>query len=181
MKNEIIPTDVWVDGGVILKNPSPHGGTWCYVSWLCRSVLGVAFSQRLHVDSGYYIDGRNPVTNNQTELYAALKALEYLPPDWAGTIHTDSKITMFRLTRPNAGMKGIPKDIVDRLNAAKVRVGNNFTVRLLAGHPTKKQLKEGIGRHGLPVHAENVFCDRRCQELSKKFQKEHGLALVNRA
>jgi ribonuclease HI len=161
---------VYCDGGVIGRNPSPHGGTWAY----CRiDQAGV----RVDHASGYVfpvIPG-NTVSNNVSELYAAVRALESLPDGWTGTLYTDSHVTECRVNRPRkASMKGVPCGLVEDLENVVDRLGT-ITVVLLGGHPTKAELYAGMRKDGMLVSSHNVFCDHLCSKLALEF-KEKGVA-----
>ena len=155
---------VFADGGVILKNPSVHGGTFAFV-------LVDENGQEISHASGTVTPsdiGLPTVSNNYSELLACVNAMLYVPQEWDGTIYTDSFVTMCRLTAKNPGMKGIPKDLRVRTWEARLRLGA-FKVTLLDGHPTKDQLFSGIGKRGNPVSRWNDFCDRLCKEQARKF------------
>lgn len=107
------------------------------------------------------------ITNNLTELLAALYALESVPDNWNGTIFTDSRITLFRVTN---GVKfaGIPQGMIDR--AMKLRRNRKYKCSLVGGHPTREELKKGFKRkNGLPVSQFNVFVDGQCKKAIKDF------------
>lgn len=148
---------VYCDGGVILTNPSPHGGTWAWV---------MLDGDEHHCGSGVVLasDIGQSVTNNFTEAYAAVQVLKGLPDDFAGTLFTDSRVTMCRLVNPRAKMKGLTKQLVSDL---RKQVGRHprLRVELVAGHPTRDELFRGIGSRW------NVLCDRMCGAESLKYQR----------
>jgi ribonuclease HI len=153
---------VYADGGVIGKNPSPIGGTWAYI---------LVDSDRLKVDSGSGVVrpadvGLPAIENNLTELLACLQAMERLPDGWAGVIHTDSQVTVFRLRGKNPKLNGIPEAMRERLRLARGRLGT-YSMVLLDGHPTRAHLKAGVGKRGKPVSLWNVECDRECSRLAR--------------
>lgn len=153
----------YVDGGVVLKNPSPFAGTWAIV------LLGQN-EQVLYRNQGSVTPeemGLPTISNNLTELLAAVEALEALPDKWDGVLFTDSQVTQRRLVNPRAKMNGIPSGLQHRLAVARYRLGR-FNVGLLAGHPTRKQLSDGRGRRGLPVSRWNVECDRACTQIARE-------------
>src|SRR4051794_26111965 len=89
------------DGGVILKNPSTIGGTW---AWCGVSPNG----EHIREAGGYLLPntatcpgwprvGSKTVTNNESEFYAALRALESMPAGWSGILVCDSKVTLDRM------------------------------------------------------------------------------------
>lgn len=156
-------THIYCDGGCISKNPSPHGGTWAYVLLQNETVL--------KEDSGIILptDVRLPtVSNNISELIAALNALNQMSDGWAGTIHTDSMITMFRVSRKNAALNGVPPCVREYRKQVLQRMGR-FDVVLLNGHPTAQHLRENKGHGGLPVSKWNVLCDEMCGEEAYNF------------
>lgn len=147
---------VYVDGGVVRQNPSPIGGTWA-------CVLVDVNGRELDRASGFVSRESlgMDVTNNFTELLAAVEGLERLPDGWSGTLHTDSNVTRCRIIGRNPGMNGIPQALRDRLAACKKRLGF-IRVVLLDGHPTRDQLFRGSGKRGNPVSKWNVLCDELC-------------------
>ncbi len=147
---------VYSDGGCIRANPSPIGGTWACV--------GVD-ADDLHVfeHSGVVRPtdlGGHPVTNNQMEFYALLVALESLPPRWSGRVCSDSQVTLGRFFGGQK-MTGIPLRWVTRASTAIGRAGTLEPMQL-SGHPTREQLRRGIGKRGTPVSIHNVWADRQC-------------------
>jgi ribonuclease HI len=156
-------TNAYCDGGLIGKNPSPIGGTWAF----CL----VERDQRTLSMSGLLLptDIGQPVTNNVTELYAAVRALAHLPDGWNGTVYTDSLITLRRLLHPRrAAMNGVPSPLVDELCEHSGRMGT-YQVVLLRGHPTKKELKVGFADRGGPVSVHNVHCDALCSQEAERY------------
>ncbi|HEX5270465.1 MAG TPA: RNase H family protein [Gemmataceae bacterium] len=161
--------EVYTDGGCIGPNPSTSGGTW---AWCTVGEDGA----RVRHDSGVITPeeiGLPVVTNNVAELAAAVNAMEWLPYEWAGTICTDSRCTMLRLSKALAGSKqaklnGVPAKLVGRLAAAKARLGACRVV-LLGGHPTRLDLARGRTCAGAPVSHHNAFVDRLCREQARRF------------
>jgi ribonuclease HI len=156
---------LYCDGGVIGRNPSPLGGTWVWCLVLDGEIIEC---------NGGVIANRPVTTNNFTELYAALKALQALHP-FDGTLWTDSRITLGRLTTGKS-FEGIPNYL--RQAALEFRRNREWDVKLLAGHPTKQDLKKGYrikrsGRHH-PVSEWNVWCDNECKRLAKDFMEKHN-------
>ena len=102
---------IYCDGGVISKNPSPLGGTWC---WVLVSYENDPEGERVDFDCGLILPsdvGLEKITNNLTELYAAHQALVYMPKGFTGLFYTDSKVTWHRITS-SYSFNGIP----DRLS-----------------------------------------------------------------
>jgi len=164
---------VYADGGVCLKNPSPIGGSWAW--------LQVAHDEVLREASGHVTPGQagfpgGTVSNNFTELLAAVLALEALPDGWCGTLYTDSQVTLYRLTGSRK-FGGIPEPLRRRCQAQLARVGF-VRVVLLGGHPSRKDLAAGYRRDGLPVSKFNVradeLCGLRARELAASLQPAGG-------
>lgn len=150
--------EVYCDGGVIGRNPSTIGGTWAYVvphtDGTCTVESGVVTPQEA---------GLPVITNNYTELFAVVKAMENLPEGWDGTIFTDSNVTVSRIVRRRKPPKfeGIPADLQLRLAEARKRIV--YDVVLIAGHPTKEELRLGKNHKGTPVSKWNVIADEACE------------------
>ena len=154
--------DVYCDGGVIGRNPSAYGGTW---AWTLVNSAG----KRLECDSGVVEPktwGLQKITNNFTELYAALQALQAMPKGWQGFLWTDSRITYYRLTSSNK-FNGIPEDLQQL--CIKLRMIRTWTIMHLGGHPTRSDLEVGYDERGLPVSIYNVWCDKECKRQAKLF------------
>ncbi len=154
-------THLYVDGGVCGPNPSKKGGTYaavavgadCLELWRTSGVL-------MPADIGL-----PAVTNNVTELYAAIVGLEALPAGWEGTVLTDSQVTRLRLY--GGRLRGVPECHQARLRALLGRLGR-FRVKLLGGHPTRKELAAGCkAKSGRPVSPFNVLADRLCREAGR--------------
>ncbi len=161
-------TNLYADGGVIRSNPSPYGGTF---AWL----LVDENDKRISCDSGV-IEPKNvgmlKITNNLSELWAAISALEAMPPNWAGTIWSDSKITCYRLTTSDK-FNGIPRDL--KYKCLRLRRWAKWKVRHLGGHPTKRELLAGVDGRGLVVSKYNCWCDLRCGEEALRFLRRLGI------
>ncbi len=155
---------VYTDGGIIQANPSRHGGTWAYVVLdASEAVLCEASGVVTPADVGL-----PAVTNNLTELFAAVRALQVLPDGWAGTLYTDSQVTMFRLVNPGAAFNGIPDGLRREVREQRRRLGA-FRVVRLDGHPTQAQLASGVGKRGGTCSRWNVHVDKRCNEQAAAF------------
>lgn len=158
---ELIPNFIYCDGGVVGPNPSKVGGTWCWC-W-------VEYGKILKYASGIVTPedlGMDYITNNITELYAALRGLESVPHDWGGVLFSDSKCTLLRITTCRK-WRGVPGWLRDRVR--KRREGRKYATGLLCGHPTRAELASGFGRRGYPVSKFNVFCDKECNRLKRVF------------
>lgn len=154
---------IYPDGGVIDRNPSPFGGPWAYVlvgvdpATGDDVVLAEASGMVLLEDLG----GLPYVSNNLTEYLAILMALEAAPDGWSGLIRGDSLIalTTFASDKPR---DWLPPDYQRRMAAAKERLGPIAT-ELLGGHPTKKQMEQGLPtKRGLPWSVWNIRADDLC-------------------
>ena len=146
-------TTLTTDGGVVGKNPSDFGGTWAFVATDKDDNL-------VFYRSGFYQAVGQPTTNNHTEMFAAIMALESMPEGWSGTLVSDSQITLGRLFEGWRN-KNLPNDLVTRAQKALKRLG---TVKgnHVDGHPTKAHLEAGIGKRGNPVSKWNVVADQLC-------------------
>ena len=161
---------LYCDGGVIGKNPSSYGGTWAF-RWVTD---GLVVKQHGGIITPA-IAFMPAITNNLTEMLALVRGLEALPPTWAGTIYSDSQITLGRAFQ---GWKW--KNIPPWLHQAYQRArGNLIHWRhikwvLLQGHPTKAELSAGVGSRGYPVSEHNVWCDQECGRRASEFMKAFG-------
>jgi ribonuclease HI len=158
-------TGLFTDGGLYGdRNPSPVGGPWAFVY--------VDDDEIITYDCGFVspLDYDTPVTNNITELEAAVRGLErYLherghkqPVD----LYTDSMTTISRLRRPlRPKMKNVP----DRLRQRLISITEVIKVRtiLVAGHPTIEELRAGQTAKGTPVSYWNQYCDDLCNEVKR--------------
>ena len=161
-----MPLRAYADGGCIGINPSPDGGTWAF------RLIGfgeVILAER----SGIVLPaeaGLPTISNNYTELLACLRALQSLPDGWEGVLHTDSQVTLLRLTRDRPSFNGIPEEMVEETWRQRKRMGK-LTLVLLDGHPTRAHLLAGVGKRGYPVSEHNVACDKACTRQSVEFLK----------
>ena len=122
--------DLYVDGGVIQSNPSRLGGAWAW----CL----VDRDRIVRRDSGIIEPGDMGValvTNNQTELLAAVRGLEAMSSDWAGTLYTDSKVTLARL-QGGERFNGVPNWL--RIRTLELRRKRRWVVALVAGRRTQQ-------------------------------------------
>jgi len=152
---------LYTDGGVIGKNPSAIGGTWAWC------LVSPANQSRVNENCGTVLAGYlglPTISNNVTELLAAVLGLEWLPGNMNVHLFTDSNVTLLRLTT-GKGWKGVPEVLKARALAVRPRVAS---ATLLGGHPNKKELATGVRKDGFPVSIHNVYCDKLCNELAKK-------------
>jgi len=158
---------LYCDGGVIGRNPSEAGGTW---AWCAVDGQG----QRV-IERGGFVPspaGR-AITNNHTEQIAIVLALEAMPECWTGMVCSDSQIALGRVFR-GWKTKNLPANIVRRAEAAVARLGH-IRPTLLQGHPTRADLKAGVGKkRGYPVSVHNVWCDAECNRQKLLFEQREG-------
>src|SRR5574338_1198510 len=83
---------LYVDGGVIGKNPSTQGGTWAARlmrdAFVVCEIKGVVTPKEAKLKE---------ITNNLTEMLALIRGLQLLPTAWTGTIFSDSMVTLGRV------------------------------------------------------------------------------------
>ncbi len=148
-------TDLYCDGGLVGSNPSKIGGAWacCFVD------ITISGSELIQSVSGYVSmeQAGQLVTNNYTELLAAIEGMERLPEGWEGRIWTDSDVTLRRLRKKTPKFTGIPPVMQERFLLSRAPLGD-FRVFHVMGHPTAHDLKMGRGSKW------NVLCDQLCTE-----------------
>lgn len=168
--------EVFADGGVIKKNPSPYGGTWAF-----RFVQGGSV---LLEDWGAFRAENefSKVTNNVTELVAIVKALGSIPSEVRfAKVFSDSANALGRVFQ-NWSKKNVPFWLLADLRRERLRLRHfrAFAPVQLDGHPTRAQLAAGVGKRGNRVSEHNVWCDRACtlagKELFARLQEEEGTA-----
>ena len=170
---------LFTDGGLIGSNPSPKGGTWawCGVSKdgeHVREVSGYLLTKGAPEGAGNPRVRSDVVANNDSEWYAAMRALEAMPEGWSGILASDSSVTLSRLQKIRDGefLRTFRMDWWGRANRAFGRLGKVQFVQL-AGHPTKKQLEDGykLTEDGqrVKVSRHQVWCDSACSELAKTY------------
>lgn len=165
---------LYVDGGVVLKNPSPIGGTYAYRLLKDGEVVS---------EGGFFISCKDArveaMTNNITEMMALVKGLENLPDDWTGTILSDSTITLGRAFSGHK-WKNVPAWLCHRFVVQRYRLvnWNIINKELLSGHPTRKQLATGIGKNGLPVSEHNVWCDQAARLAGERFMESTNVPIA---
>ena len=157
--------ELYCDGGVIGHNPSDEGGTYAWV--LVRDGKIVRQASGIILPS----DGYNGViSNNVSELVAAVVAIEAMPIGWTGTLYSDSQVTLGRLFLAWP-LRNVPRYLVTRLWAIQ-RTERLAGVQhvLLQGHPTKADLAAGIGKkRNLPVSKWNAWADRECAHQASEY------------
>jgi hypothetical protein len=168
---------------------------WCHVDAagnILRTGCGLMVPEHLAVHARMFVNGRPPdrampslislapvatveevgevnwsprwVTNNMTEFMGLLTALEALPRGWSGMACSDSEITIGRFFL-GWHLRNIEKAWADRCRQIVSILGTVTPVRL-DGHPTLKELSDGIGHRGHLVSRHNVWCDRECTALA---------------
>lgn len=167
---------LYVDGGVVLKNPSPIGGTYAYR--LLKDGLVVS-------EGGFFIPSSDlgpgaTISNNVTEMLALIKGLQALPKDWNGTVFSDSMVTLGRAFM-GWKLKGVPLWLRGSFEDVTKGLINweKFGHTLLSGHPTKAHLACGVGKHGLPVSEHNVWCDIAAREAGEKYLKSTNVPIAS--
>jgi ribonuclease HI len=176
-------TAIYCDGGCVRKNPSEIGGTWAWVAVeevlpdfalqgmleeVSQVELGGVDSKAKYVksDSGFVPNSVYGVeiTNNIMEYEAVVRGLESMDDGWSGVVYSDSLITLQRIfgTWRN---KNLPKMLIERKDKVMKRLGK-VTCKHVDGHPTKKQLAEGLGKRGNIVSKWNIMADELCQKQS---------------
>jgi hypothetical protein len=177
---------LYADGGLALANPSIIGGAfaWCGVGTLdARPRIKGSLPGGLDHDSPRLIAGSNYmvkpakmdcVTNNQVELWAVIRALESMPPNWSGRVCTDSQCTIGRVFH-NQACRNVPEGMIARLRLVQAHVNlKKCEYVLLAGHPAKDDLEAGFHKKkGLPVSVHQDYCDRQCdREIERMITDE---------
>jgi ribonuclease HI len=159
--NEI--KNLYCDGGVVYDGSaggSSIGGTWAFVATDENDEL-------VYYDSGFIKLDDRLTTNNHTEFYAAIMALEAMDAGWSGMFSSDSKITLGRLFEGD-NTKNLPNEWIIRARKALDRLGV-VTPRHLDGHPSKEHLRTGIGKKGNPVSEWQKKCDKLCGEAKAPY------------
>lgn len=170
----------YVDGGILGRNPSTEGGTWCAIFVSADDRTELFRASGVVRPKGYYGHVRPEcdrelnvpsVENNLTELIAAVQALERLPDTWKGVLFSDSQNTIRRLTAKHPKFGGVPPELYARVSAQRKRFPALKCV-LLDGHPNAEQLLAGIGKRGYPVSRWNHLADQECCRLAGKPARE---------
>ncbi len=155
---------LYTDGGVIGQNPSLIGGTW---AWCLVDASGEMRRHAVGWLTPAELDAE-AVTNNHTELLALVLGLEALDADFAGTVYSDSWVSLQRVFLA-AKLNNVPLWLIERLQTIqKSGVLKSMQYVLLDGHPTQAQLAAGIGKRGNPVSEHNVWCDAQCSAIARE-------------
>lgn len=159
------PDYLYTDGGVIGPNPSVHGLSWCFLHVTSGQVTckrsGILTPMDLGIDR---------VSCNDAETIAVVRALESVPPDWSGTLFTDSMVARQRLLNGKVAGR-LPDHLRGRVQSLQ---GRQLRIELVAGHPTTEELRQGRARrNGLPVSPFNAACDRECTRIARLYQENH--------
>jgi ribonuclease HI len=170
-----LPLDcrLYTDGGNVGPNPSALGGTWAAVFVEREVDRALAMASGIVRPWGYdaAIDSTSPrltvaaISNNVSELLAAVEGMERLPDGWAGVLYTDSGVTRCRLVNKNPSFAGVPLELYQRVAAQRKRFPR-LSVVLLDGHPNLDQLASGRGKRGNPVSWWNCRADQECTRLA---------------
>lgn len=160
--------EAYCDGGVIASNPSSIGGTYAY-----RLIYDDGHIEEYHTATTPAQMGVDVITNNQTEMIAALMMITQLPHDFEGTVYSDSAVTLGRIFK-GWKWKNIPQRFHEMYKRQRIRFTNWDKIKYvqLDGHPTKAQLASGIGKRGNPVSEHNVWCDEACQKAGEGLMAE---------
>jgi ribonuclease HI len=179
---------VFSDGGVIDSNPSQIGCTWAFCTVDDKGNRVEMFSGVL--TPGFL--GLDGATNNVAELWALTEAVLTLPLDFHGEVCSDSLISIQRVfhvwlhqstkrllpVKDGVKMNGVPPVLMAQCEnawahlAAIRKTGGCVKPVLLQGHPTKADLKRGIGaKRGFRVSIHNVDCDTECGRVGAEFVK----------
>lgn len=157
--------ELYVDGGVIRKNPSPIGGTWA-ARVISNKVVVAEYCGVITPDHAKM----TTISNNLTEMLALVRGLEFLPSDWIGTVFSDSEVTLGRAFK---GYKwgGIPNWLEREFRRQKARLLNwhDFEYVNLQGHPTIDEIKAKISKTGRPVSHHNKWCDDACSRAGNDY------------
>lgn len=165
--------ELYVDGGVIKKNPSPIGGTWA-----ARIIKNnVVVLEDAGVITPEYAR-MAVISNNLTEMAALVFGLQHLPDDWKGTVYSDSAVTLGRAFK-DYKWGGIPNWLQAAFRKQKSRLiyWHDFDYVNLQGHPTIEEIKAKVSKNGRPVSHHNKWCDDACSRVGDAYFKawEKGL------
>lgn len=167
--NPKVMTNLYTDGGLVLRNPSTIGGAWAYV------ITDQNDEEMLRASGAIKpMDiGMEAVTNQYVELLAVYIGMQQLPDGFAGKILLDSDVTRYRLDRAKRGrFRGIPAEFEAKILAQMARMGD-YKLILLQSHPKLAELEAGISTTGRPVSKHNKACDYLCRGTTKRLQAEH--------
>lgn len=155
---------LFTDGGCVGPNPSPIGGTWAWTL--------VKDGEQIRCGSGVLTAAKVgvPVSNNVSELYAMLRAIQALPEGWKGHIVSDSFVTICRRF-PASKMNGVSEALVPFARTMFRRACDTSRWVLVDGHPTLPEIEAGYGKRGKVVSVWNKWCDKECTRLSKATKK----------
>jgi hypothetical protein len=179
-------THAFSDGGVLLRNPSPIGGTWAIrlvsaAGECVASAAGIILTRQeiLSCPSSYepFVHDVDEVENNSTEAHAIAEALSRLPDGWSGTFCSDSENAL-GWAFGNVPLRSVMRATRDLYLRHRRRLGSIKPV-LLAGHPSEREIQAGYkinqrsGR-SYPVSVHNRECDRACSALADTYCKLTG-------
>lgn len=163
---------LFTDGGVILKNPSPYGGSAAYII--------VKNAEEVERKS-WYLEPRaksGVLTNNDAELDAAIEGILRISEITKESFNlaTDSIVTVTRLAKEGYGSGFIPESLDKKAKArfaeARQILRERYTsIYLVGGHPTRKELLLEENRKGFPVSKFNVECDSMCRKINEEVKE----------
>lgn len=169
-----VPTAVFSDGGMVPDGRPIHsrsilGGTYAWVQVNMAQGLQIASAGGLILPSQY---GLRDITNNLTEMVAALSAIDAWPDGYTGVLYLDSEVTMNRIW-DNWKLEGLPSTLVGWLRRVKrgAKV-EQLSPQLVAGHPTQRDLARGYDVKRRPVSPWNVWVDLECQRFAQQYLEQ---------
>lgn len=176
---------LYVDGGCIVRNPSPYGGTYGVV--LVQS--GRVIEEKSGVIDAATLGYEGCCSNNVAELYALSLGILTIPEGAECGIYSDSENALGRIFQAWR-LGGVPLWLCAmRDNARKhLRKLARFQYDLVQGHPNKAELAAGVTIErrnkkgavtqigGLPVSEWNVYADGLCRIAADRWQEERKAA-----
>lgn len=164
--------ELFTDGSTIQTNPSPRGGCWAWV--LVRNGQVERKASGLIEPTDW---GLEAITNNQMELFAALRGIESLPQGFKGRLWSDSAITLHRIMS-SSKFNGCPDWLRDRVLEARNNREWHYDASLVAGHATDRELRMGRSEDGRKVSKWNSYVDLLCRRVARKWACNVGTKLV---
>jgi ribonuclease HI len=174
----VIKINLYTDGGVSQSNPSPPNGgiSWAFIAVDENGTI-------IHEESGRISTSDCKgflASNNLAEAIAVVRALEWAVIFFENMkamdeviefeLFSDSELTLNRAFK-GYSVKKLPTNVVERLGTALASLKDTkLSYQLLAGHPTRKDLKQGFkekkGKR-YPVSSFNIYVDSLCKKQSK--------------
>lgn len=166
---------VFVDGGLLGRNPSPIGGTYGIVyiqidDTVISELSGVIDAETL----GY----NGFVSNNVSELYALCLGILKITPVHGLEVHfySDSEITLGRVFCGDA-LNNVPDWLKEMTRNARLHLRklNLKGYTLLAGHSSIADCAAGWNKaKNLPASKWNTHVDRMCNQARAKYEKDQA-------